>query len=42
MYEILINYSTIKCTTNYMSVANKTEINSFFVSACIFHILYDY
>ena len=39
-YGILINYYTIKCTTNYMSVVNKTEIILFFVSACIFHILY--
>ena len=40
VYEILINYYTIKCTTNYMSVINKTEIILDFVSAYIFHILY--
>ena len=33
-YEILINYYIIKCTTNYMSMVNKTEI--FFLSTSIF------
>ena len=40
VYETLINYYTIKCTTNYMSVVKKTKIMLFFVSLCIFQILY--